>query len=221
MKAKTIKRKIAETAIGAGIGAAIAGPVGAVAGGMAAGHIEQGMEFLAKQKSLETLGKLGADDPLIHVWPGRILVPLDFSRPSKLAMRFARHWADFFAAKVYLLHVVEPVTAVVEFGTIPAGTVQHDIPDKAVAALGELASAEFPPSIEVHVIVRRGTAYDQIATTARDVRADLIIIATHGHTGFKHVLLGGTAERVARHAPCPVLILRRRPKNLKMESEAI
>ena len=40
------------------------------------------------------------------------------------------------------------------------------------------------------------------------MEADLIIISTHGYTGLKHVLLGSTAERVVRHAPCPVLVVR-------------
>jgi universal stress protein A len=113
---------------------------------------------------------------------------------------------------VYLLHVVEPTTLVGDFGTVPVGAVQRDIPGKAKAALLALAAAEFPDSIPVHAIVRKGTAYDQISATARVIRADLIIIATHGYTGLKHVVLGSTAERVARHAPCPVLVLRRRPK---------
>jgi universal stress protein A len=211
MKTKNTKRKVTEAAVGAVIGGAIAGPIGAVAGGLAAGHIESGLDRLAKLKPPEDLTKIAADDPLIHVWPKRILVPLDFSPPSKRAMRFARNWADFFAAQVYLLHVVEPATTVGEFGTAPVGTVLRDIPGRAKAALREMARSEFPESIPVSVIVRKGTAYDQVAATARAIRADLIIIATHGHTGLKRVVLGSTAERVARHAPCPVLILRRRP----------
>jgi universal stress protein A len=213
MKTKTTKSKIAEAAIGAGIGAAVAGPIGAVAGGLATGDVEEGLDFLAKQKPPEDFSKLAADDPLIHVWPKRILVPLDFSPPSRRALRFACHWADFFAAKVWLLHVVEPTTAVGGFGTVPMGAVQRDIPGTAKAALSDLARTEFPDSIPVRVIVRNGTASDQIAAAARAIRADVIIIATHGHTGLKHAVLGSTAERVARHAPCPVLILRRRPNS--------
>jgi universal stress protein A len=213
MKPKSTKRKIAETAVGAGIGAAIAGPVGAIAGGLAAGHVDEGLEFVARQKPPQDLGKKTADDPLIHVWPKRILVPLDFSPPSRRAMRFARHWADFFAARVWLLHIVEPTATVGEFGDKPLGQVQRDIPGKAKAALSELARTEFPHSIPVNVVVRKGRSFDQIAVVAREIHADLIVIATRGHTGLKHLALGSTAERVARHAPCPVLILRRRPND--------
>ena len=124
-------------------------------------------------------------------------------------MRFAREWAVFFSAEVCLLHVVEPTTAVGEFGTLPLGAVQRDIPGKAKAILTELARTEFPGTISLRIVVRKGKAFDQIAAVARDIRADVVIIATHGRTGLKHVLLGSTAEHVARHAPCPVLILRR------------
>jgi len=55
------------------------------------------------------------------------------------------------------------------------------------------------------VLVRWGKPFDQIVKAAGALKSDLIIIATHGHTGLKRVLLGSTAERVIRYAPCPVL----------------
>jgi len=210
MKTKTTKRKIAETAVGMAVGGVIAGPIGAMAGGLAAGHVEEGLEHLAKLKLPEDRTKIAADDPLVHVHPKRILVPLDFSPPSKRAMRFAREWATLFGAEVCLLHVIEPTTVVREFGTAPVGAVRRDITSKVKVALEEFARTEFPTPISVTVAVRKGKAFDEIAAVARDIHADIIIIATHGHTGVKHVLLGSTAERVVRHAPCPVLALRRR-----------
>ena len=53
------------------------------------------------------------------------------------------------------------------------------------------------------------SAYDEIVTAAHELGADLIIIATHGRSGLSRALLGSTAERVVRHATCPVLTLRR------------
>jgi nucleotide-binding universal stress UspA family protein len=50
--------------------------------------------------------------------------------------------------------------------------------------------------------------WDEITRAAEELNTDLIIIATHGHTGLKHVVLGSTAENVVRHAPCPVLTVR-------------
>jgi nucleotide-binding universal stress UspA family protein len=125
-------------------------------------------------------------------------------------MRFAREWALLFGAEVCLLHVVEPTTAVGEFGAAPLGTVQPDLSGRAKLALSQLARKEFPDSLSVSLMVRKGTACAQIAAAARELKADLILIASHGYTGLKRVLLGSTAEEVARRAPCPVLILRRR-----------
>ena len=69
-------------------------------------------------------------------------------------------------------------------------------------------SAAGAGKIGIRIATRIGRAYDEIASTAREEKADLIAIATHGYTGLKHVLLGSTAERVVRHAPCAVLVVR-------------
>jgi len=212
MKTKPAKRQLAEAAVGAVVGGFVAGPIGAVAGGLAAGHVESGLEKIARLKPPEDWRRIGPDDPLLHVHPKRILVPLDFSPPSQRALRFAREWATGFGSELILLHVVEPENLAGNFRAVPPGTIQRDDLAWAKAGLKELAQKEFPTTIPVRTVVRKGLAFDQIASVAHQLRADLIIIATHGRTGLKHVLLGSTAERVARHAQCPVLILRRRKK---------
>jgi universal stress protein A len=210
MKRTTKKQKVVETAAGAAIGAAIAGPVGAVAGGLATTQLNPTVTGTRRRRRPKPRAEDDADDPLIHARLKRILVPLDFSTPSKRAMRFAREWALRFAAEVYLLHVIDPTIAGGEFGGAPLGTVQRDLAGKAKLALSQLAREEFPDSLSVKLRVRKGTASDEIAAAARESKADLVIIASHGYTGLKRVLLGSTAEAVARRAPCPVLILRRR-----------
>jgi nucleotide-binding universal stress UspA family protein len=211
MRTKTNKRKVTEAAVGAVIGGAIAGPIGAVAGGLAAGHVDSGFESLGKLKRPAGRSNPDAEDPVVHARLQRILVPLDFSLPSRRALRFAREWATLFGAEVCLLHVIEPTAVVAEFGTVPMGRMRRDLSTRARMALSELGQQEFPESVRVSVEVRKGVAYDQIAVAARDLNADIIIIATHGQTGLKHALLGSNAERVTRHAPCPVLTLRRAP----------
>jgi len=57
--------------------------------------------------------------------------------------------------------------------------------------------------------VRTGKAFNEINQVASELKADLIVISTHGYTGLKHTLLGSTAERVVRHAPCAVLVVRK------------
>ena len=57
----------------------------------------------------------------------------------------------------------------------------------------------------VQCMVRTGRAAWEIVQVAAEIKADLIIITTHGYTGLKHVLMGSTAELIVRHAPCAVL----------------
>jgi nucleotide-binding universal stress UspA family protein len=64
-------------------------------------------------------------------------------------------------------------------------------------------------AVKVSVLVHDGTPFDEICHTAKTLGADLIVLTTHGYTGLKHVWLGSTAERVVRHAHCPVLAVRR------------
>ena len=66
------------------------------------------------------------------------------------------------------------------------------------------------PKLVEKLLVRFGRSYHEIAEAARTLKVDLIIISTHGYTGLKHAFLGSTTERVVRHAPCPVLVVRER-----------
>jgi nucleotide-binding universal stress UspA family protein len=58
------------------------------------------------------------------------------------------------------------------------------------------------------ILIVSGKPFERIVKAAGDLKADFIVMATHGYTGLKHMLLGSTAERVIRLAPCPVLTLR-------------
>jgi nucleotide-binding universal stress UspA family protein len=210
MKTRTTKRRIVETAMGAALGAAIAGPAGALAGGLAASKAASRVEHLGERKRSRKRSKPGAGDPLVHARPKSILVPIDFSPSSLRAVRFAREWAAQFHAAVCLLHVIEPMNTAAPFGaeivTLPPPP--PGFRNKIRTELGKLAGKAFARSTKVAVHVREGVAYDEIVTAARKLKADIIIIATHGRTGLMRALMGSTAERVVRHAPCPVLTLR-------------
>lgn len=209
MKKSPMKAKVAETALGAVVGGVIAGPVGAVAGGLVAGHVESGLERFAKLEPPAKQKRSTTEDPIIHSHPKRILVPLDFSLPARRALRFAMEWALVFGAEVRLIHVINPTATVGEFGTVPMGQPKLDLVSRAKRALEKVARQEFPEFVTASVEVRNGAAYDEIVRAAGKWKADLILMATKGHGGIEHALLGSTAERVVRDAPCPVLTLRR------------
>ena len=139
-----------------------------------------------------------------------ILVPVDFSSFSKKALEYAIAFAGQFGASVTLLHVVEPMVYPENCMSIPSATddINGSLVDAAKKRLDEERLAVEKQGVPVKVMTRLGRPYVEITEIARELGIDLIIVATHGHTGLKHVLLGSTAERVVRHAPCPVLTVR-------------
>ncbi|MGB8463311.1 MAG: universal stress protein [Terrimicrobiaceae bacterium] len=76
--------------------------------------------------------------------------------------------------------------------------------------LNALAKRMIEPELLKEALVRVGPAFEEITNVTGDCEADLIVITTHGPTGIRHVVIGSTAERVVRHAPCPVLVVRKR-----------
>lgn len=146
-----------------------------------------------------------------------ILVPIDFSNYSKNALRYAVNFARSFDAKITLIYVVEPVIYPSDFsmGHVTFPVADIDMNDKATEELKNLAKSEIGSDIELETIIKTGKPFVEINETASEIDADLIIIATHGHTGMEHLLFGSTAEKVVRKAPCPVLTLREPIKGFK------
>ena len=141
----------------------------------------------------------------------RIVVPTDLSEFSQHAVRYGCEFARRFEADLHLLTVVQDVVAMVpEPGmAFPApGEYMQELRDASQEALSRLPEAPAGDGLTVTREVRSGTPFVEIVRYARDVDADLIVIGTHGRSGLAHVLLGSTAEKVVRKAPCPVLTVR-------------
>ena len=136
----------------------------------------------------------------------KVLVPVDFSDCSKKALQYAVRFARQFDGKLTLLHVVPRYPAVSEMGPIDLETLQEGRAQLEVVRLtiGDLAPCD--------TLLRTGTPHIEIIEAAKEQSIDLIIIATHGHKGLTRVLLGSTAERVIRQAPCPVLVVREKER---------
>ena len=137
-----------------------------------------------------------------------ILVPLDFSNVSMLALKYAVPLAEKFKAAIHLVHVqpADELTAISR-----AGDLMLDCADAIALMQDRLAEIERTHEVQFwpdncHVLC--GRPYEEICRLAAEIGADLIVLPTHGYTGLKHVVLGSTAERVVRFAPCPVLVLR-------------
>jgi nucleotide-binding universal stress UspA family protein len=147
-------------------------------------------------------------------------VPLDFSPASIQAVDYTVSFARKFGAIVHLLHVSPPDEA----ADIPqAGHLLCECAASVALAQERLAGLQkkreraFWPE---NSHVRSGRPYQEICAMAREIGADLIIVATRGQTGLKRIVLGSTAERVVRFAPCPVLVARpgNRPQNVLGQS---
>lgn len=159
-------------------------------------------------------GHRAASVPAVELAPLRfrmkkILVPLDFSEPSHQALRYAKSFAEQFGASLTLVHVVEPMLYPAEFGYVPVGP--GDLDQKRLDDLHkriQKVAADLRATVPVDGFVRLGRSWKEIVDTAKAGDSDLIIISTHGYTGLKHALLGSVAEKIVRHAPCPVLVVR-------------
>ena len=138
-----------------------------------------------------------------------IVVPIDFSETSIKALDYAVALAGEFGSKIHLVHVLE-FPAVFKSTAKPSYAIWDKEAKKAATArLAQLVDEKVDELITANSEVRFGRAYKAIFDTAREQKADLIVIGTHGFTGLKHLLLGSTAERVIRHAPCSVLVVRK------------
>ena len=141
--------------------------------------------------------------------PQKILVPIDFSAMSKKAFQYAVRFAEQFGCEIVLLHVVEPMTAIA--GTPLAVDIFAQPEEDTTAAEVELACLAAKSRNRQNCFtsaVRTGHAPNEITKAAKELDADLIMIATHGYTSWRHLCIGSTAERVVRSAPCPVLVVR-------------
>ena len=152
--------------------------------------------------------------PLRSAAPGpgpiinRILVPVVFSDECASSLRFATTLARMMHAQLLLLHVVLPLPR--NYTRHFAGVQECDAQLKTDAEqnLKELA-ATVPKDVKTRVLVRQAIPYRGIIDAARQSRCDLIVLPTRGLKGLEHYMLGSTAEKVVRHAPCPVLTFNR------------
>lgn len=147
----------------------------------------------------------------------KILVPIDFSDYSKNALKYAVGFAEKFNAELYLVYVVEPQVYPADFtmGQVAVPPMEADMTKIAENELSSLAKQEIGERVKTKTLIKVGQPFMEINESAAEYDIDLIIIATHGHTGVEHLLFGSTAEKVVRRAPCPVLTLREPIKGFK------
>ena len=133
----------------------------------------------------------------------KILIPVDFSSTSLAALAHAEEMAHRSGAELVLFSVIEPVIAPMEFNT--AAIIEANQTDQMVARLEKLRSTEVRHGVSAVTLMAEGEPSAAIISTAAELECDLIVMGTHGHSGFRRLLLGSKTERVVRGAGCPVL----------------
>ena len=135
----------------------------------------------------------------------RVIVPIDFSGNSVEAISTALEYVDN-PSDVHAVHAVIPLDS------MSPGVVWGTVDDNSRV---EAVQSHFTEFLKGHgfegvtTVIRVGTPGLEVTEYAEETNADLIVIPSHGYHGVKRFLLGSVAERVLRHSPCPVLVLRR------------
>ncbi len=139
----------------------------------------------------------------------KILCPSDFSDASRAGVTAAAEVATTYGAELWLLHVVPVLPPAPPDPTFVLAVPEyeralHVDAERRLEALGHELSAK---GIAVHTLLRHGDAGQEIVRAAAAESVDLIVIATHGDTGWQHVMFGSVAEKVVRLARRPVLTI--------------
>lgn len=149
----------------------------------------------------------------------KILCPSDFSESSQETLQYAIHlMLKDDDATLYLVHVVD--SRVFDYSgpmyeqEVPLMKVELD--QSTREQLEKKLLAEVPEEIQnrVETTILFGVPFLEIIMAARDKNIDLIVIGTHGRTGLAHMIIGSVAEKVVRKAPCPVLSVKSKNKNI-------
>jgi len=142
----------------------------------------------------------------------RILVPIDFSETSDLALAYAKDLAEALGASLHVLHVFEDPYVIGTFSPEVYGYVPEGWRETALQAAEENLLSRFPSSEQFRfngsAQIVTGNAVKATLSYAEQEQIDLIVMGTHGRSGMAHLLIGSVTEKVVRAASCPVLTIR-------------
>ena len=139
-----------------------------------------------------------------------ILIPVDFSQPSKRAMAWAFEYAQHVPVNLHVLHVVERH---MQLSDLSAGmdalkAELEEIRTEAEQQLSQLASAQRQSVGTIRQHVATGKPAAEIVRVATELGVDMVVMGTHGLTGVERVIIGSVAEQVVRKAPCTVVAVK-------------
>jgi nucleotide-binding universal stress UspA family protein len=140
----------------------------------------------------------------------KIISPTDFSELSDLGLKAAIELAEHFSSELLVVHVVAPLSAAAT-SAAPAAhylpEVMESIRQNAESLLSEKMEKMVPANLRSKSILLEGSPADEIGEYTKEVSADLIVIATHGQSGWRRFMFGSVTEKVMRLSKTPVLII--------------
>ncbi len=140
----------------------------------------------------------------------KILLPIDSSDCSKVAASYALKVAELNNAELHVIHIVDETTAsaYAEQKKISRDQAFRQLVKEGKKMVEEVVREAAKKGLATKSYVRTGVVVEQIVQAAEEFGADLIVMGTHGRTGSSRMIVGSVAEKVIRHAPCPVLVIR-------------
>ncbi|MEZ4798125.1 MAG: universal stress protein [Flavobacteriaceae bacterium] len=149
----------------------------------------------------------------------KILVPTDFSGQADYALHVASQLAKRHRCEIYLLHMLElpinEVDALSSHSALPEAMFYMKLARKR---FDEVLAKPFLKNIKVHEIVKFHQAFDGIMDTCKEHKIDLIVMGSHGVSGFKEMFIGSNTEKVVRTSDIPVLVIKNYHKNFKVNN---
>jgi nucleotide-binding universal stress UspA family protein len=138
----------------------------------------------------------------------RVLVPIDFTETSDKALDFALELAEKFGAAVTVMHAFEiPVIGFPDGALVATADIAVRIQEAGRKGLDAAVDARKARGVKMESVLREGSAEEEIRAVAEQMKADLIVIGTHGRKGIARALLGSVAENVIRTVKVPVLVI--------------
>ncbi|AUC85412.1 universal stress protein [Polaribacter sp. ALD11] len=150
----------------------------------------------------------------------KILVPIDFSKPSEYAAKMAAKIAKKTNATVYLIHLIELPSGVIDMGS---GS-KFSIPEsmlylrKTREKVLEFKKSFFSEDIIVEYFIKLNNPFEGIKKYAEKINADLIIMGSKGHSEFEEIMIGSNTEKMVRSSKTPVIIVKIDDKKLKLNN---
>lgn len=152
--------------------------------------------------------KLSNQSRRTRVKPRRILVPVDFSDSSARALRHAAKRVAESGGSLIIVHVVPADYGWLGIGRDESRDIDRSLQQQAADRLRAFADENVGDDVAANLEVRVGHPAEEIIAAARESKCDSIMVSTRGLTGLDRYLIGSVADRVARLAPCPVVLLR-------------